>query len=452
MLLLAAVLWWAAVLPSPAHAGPGSSAPYTSALDNGIIRVGIDANAGGVISYLSPSNSSTNLINTYDLGREVQQSYYAGDQIDRTAEGQHRDWSPWAWNPIGAGDSYGNTTRVESLEITPSTIHVKSRPLLWDMNNELCECTMRTWITLEGGRVRVHNRLNVWRTDTRWTVMARAQELPAAYPIADLPRVVSYTGGTPFTGGPTSEIPKPAMGWIANWMTREHWAACVNQGNWGVGVYTPGRSKFSGGLYGGPGGGTDSVNSCFLSPIEPVPLDRTTRFDYDYWLAVGNVDTIRQQFYEARQAAFSPPAGFPSGDGQVWNFNSNGDFGGWRPAANITGSSVINGRLEAVATSVDPQFHSPPFAKPARNWNVTVRLRNGTPSSTAQLFFTNSEFEMWSESKSKRINIVPNSPFRDYTFDMSDVPTWRGAIEHVRLDPVEAAGSFAIDWIRIGSD
>ncbi len=450
LLLLALLLWYAGVPPSPAHAGHGWSAPYTSALDNGIIKVGIDANAGGVISYLSPSGSATNLLNTYDLGREVQQSYYAGDEIDRTAEGQRRRWSPWPWNPIGAGDSYGNRAQVQALEVTPSTIYVKTRPLLWDMNNELCDCTMRTWITLEGGRVRVHNRLTTWRTDSRWAVVPRTQELPAAYPIADLPRVVSYTGSRPFTWGPISEIPKPVTGW-ADWITREHWAACVNQQDWGVGVYTPGRSTVIGGLYGGPGGGTDSINSCYLSPLETVPLDRTTKFDYDYWLAVGTVDRIRQQFYAARQAAFSPPPGFPHGDGQVWSFNSNGDFGGWRPVANISSSSVTSGRLEADATSGDPYVHSATIGKPARDWNVTVRLRNGTPSSTAQLFFTTTDDQTWSGSKSKRIDIAPNSPYTEYTFDMSDVSTWRGTIDHLRLDPAEASGSFAIDWIRVGS-
>ena len=121
-----------------------------------------------------------------------------------------------------------------------------------------------------------------------------------------------------------------------------------------------GRSKVIGGLYGSPGGGTSSINSCYLSPIETVPLDRTTRFDYDYSLAVGTVDQIRQQFYEARQSAASPPAGFPSRRGQVWAFDSNGDFGGWRPTAKIAASSVTSGRLEADATSGDPYAYSPP--------------------------------------------------------------------------------------------
>jgi hypothetical protein len=440
------------LLPHTADAGPGTLAQYTSALDNGVIRVGIDANAGGVISYVSPSGSSTNLINTYDLGREVQQSYYAGEKIDRLAEGQSPIWSPWTWNPIGAGDTFGNPAIVQELEITPTTLYVNVRPLLWDMDNAACECYMRTWITLEGGRVRVHNRLTVHRTDSRWGAVSRAQELPAAYPIADLSRIVSYTGPAPFKWGAVSEIPlsDASDNWVTDWVTGEHWGACVNESNFGVGVYTPGRRRVLGGIYGRPGGDTHSLNSCYIAPAELTALDRTTRFDYDYWLAVGTVDQIRQQFYAARQTIGSPPAGFPAGDAQVWGFNADGDFGGWRPAHGISTTTVTSGRLEGRATNGDPYLHSPELGKPARNWNITVRLRNGTPSSTAQLFFTTTADKSWSSSKSKRIAIAPNSSFREYTFDMSDVSTWRGTIFGLRLDPAEAAGSFAIDWIRVG--
>ncbi len=444
---------WLAALPPAAEAGHGSPAPYTSALDNGILKVGIDANAGGAISYLSPSGSSTNLINTFDLGREVQQSYYAGNPVDRSAEGQRRPWSPWAWNPIGAGDAYGNRPLIDALEVTSTTIYVKSQPLLWDMNDELCECMFRTWITLEGGRVRVHNRLTTSRTDTRWPVVPSIQELPAVYPIADLPRVVSYTGSKPFAWQPISEISRPATGWISTWNTREHWGACVNQGDWGMGVYTPGRSTVIGGLYGSPGGGPDTVNTCYLSPI----ADGSARSDDQVRLRLLrslSARSTRSGTSSTRRGNLRSHLrqGSPAGDGQVWSFDSDGDFGGWHAVANIASSSVTSGRLEADATNGDPYVHSATIGTPARDWKVTLRLRNGTPSSTAQLFFTTAADQTWTASKSKRIRIAPNSPYQEYTFDMSDVSTWRGTIDRLRLDPAEASGSFAIDWIRIGSD
>ena len=424
---------------------------YTSSLNNGVIKVGIDAaNMGGAITYLSEATSPTNLINIYDRGRAVQQSYYAGTAVDRRAEGQfYPNYSPWPWNPITAGDVYGNRGSVIDLQNTATSMYVKTRPLLWDMPLEQCECVFETWMTLEGRSVRVHNKLTATRTDDRWDVLSRDQELPAVYPTSSLPEVVSYTGDQPFTGEPTSAIPDdPASFWSA-WNTPESWGACVNASGFGVGVYTPGRTRFIGGLYGSPGGGSRASSTCYLSPLEVAPLDKTSTFEYDYWLTVGTLDQIRQEAYALHQSIPSPPAGLPAGDSQVWNFDADGDRGGWTPA-NVAASSVNGGAFNATSTGSDPQIHSARIEKPAADDKVVLRLRNDTPGTSAQLFFTTVADGGWSESKSKRIATLPNSDFTTYTFDMSTVPGWTGTITGLRLDPAEAAGSFAIDSIRIG--
>ncbi|MGZ5341412.1 MAG: fibronectin type III domain-containing protein [Solirubrobacterales bacterium] len=425
---------------------------YTSSLNNGVIKVGIDATEmGGAITYLSEATSPTNLINIYDRGRAVQQSYYAGADVNRSAEGQHPFYSPWPWNPITAGDVYGDRATVIASQNTSTTMYVKTRPLLWDMPLEQCECVFETWVTLEDRRVRVHNKLTTTRTDNRWNVLSRDQELPAVYPIANLPQVVSYTGSQPFTGEPTSDIPEDPTSFWSAWTTLESWGACANASGFGVGVYTPGRARFIGGLFGNPNGGSGSNNTCYLSPLEVAPLDKTSTYEYDYWLTVGTIDQIRQEVYELHQSIPPPPTGFPAGDSQVWNFDADGDFGGWTPILNIASSSVSGGAFNATSTSSDPYMYSARIEKPAADNKVVVRLRNGTPSATAQLFFTTAADSAWSESKSKRITTLPNSDFTTYTFDMSTVPGWIGTITDLRLDPAEATGTFAIDWIRIGN-
>ena len=46
------------------------------ALDNGVIRVGVNVSSyGGAITHLSASGSSYNLVNNHDRGRQIQQSY-----------------------------------------------------------------------------------------------------------------------------------------------------------------------------------------------------------------------------------------------------------------------------------------------------------------------------------------------------------------------------------------
>ena len=416
-----------------------------------MIKVGIDSTRGGVISYLSPSGSTTNYINVYDPGREVQQSYYAGQPLDRRAEGQNSIWSPWTWNPIGAGDSYGNRAVVLSSSITPTTIYVKTQPLLWDMYRELCQCVFETWVTLEGRRVRVHNKLTTFRSDNRWNAVANPQELPATYPIADLSRVISYTGSRPFTWGPTSEIPKSTTWVWSQWTTPESWGACTNTSGFGVGVYTPGRTWFFGGLNRNPSGGSTSVDSCYLAPVEDVALDKTTTFEYDYWLVLGTIDQIRRHVYVLHQSQPPPPDGFPAGDEQTWNFNAYGDLGGWSPANQIASLWVSGGALRGTSTGPDPYLWSPPMDKPAQDNQIFVRLRNGTPSTRAQIFFTTDQDPSWDATKSKIHRIYPNSGFSVYRFDMSDIPGWTGRIRRLRLDPVEATGTFAVDWVRIGN-
>ena len=59
--------------PSEAHV------PRMSYIENGDLRLGIDLNLGGAITYLAPAtNRELNLINSHDWGRQVQLSYYSG--------------------------------------------------------------------------------------------------------------------------------------------------------------------------------------------------------------------------------------------------------------------------------------------------------------------------------------------------------------------------------------
>lgn len=269
-------------------------------LDNGVIRVGADLNYGGSITYLSRSDEDRNLINNHDRGRQVQQSYYAGESLDRRAEGQRGDWSPWPWNPIGAGDAYGNLPRVTASSNDNGIVYVKCIPLLWDMNNEPAECFFETWITLEESTVRIRNRLVIHRTDTRWGIKPRHQELPAVYTIGDLNFLYTYAGTAPFTHAPITQISNNGPPW-AYWgieERHENWAALVDGNGWGVGVYTPQTECFVGGFHGTPGGGTDDASTGYVAPLRTESFDKNTVYEYESCLIVGTLDEIRAIVYE----------------------------------------------------------------------------------------------------------------------------------------------------------
>lgn len=66
-------------------------------LDNGTIRLGVDLARGGCISYFSPSGRDENVVNNFDLGRQIQMSFYSGpvpftvgDKKPAAALGAHR--------------------------------------------------------------------------------------------------------------------------------------------------------------------------------------------------------------------------------------------------------------------------------------------------------------------------------------------------------------------------
>src|SRR5688572_11743353 len=92
-----------AALVTPATAASSNIGPRGEELlllDNGTVKVGIDRAKGAAITWLSWTAYPKNAVNIADPGRLIQQSYYAGLRLDRKADGQHKAWSPWAWNPI----------------------------------------------------------------------------------------------------------------------------------------------------------------------------------------------------------------------------------------------------------------------------------------------------------------------------------------------------------------
>src|SRR3954462_10017281 len=160
---------------------PKSHAPRMTYLDNGTIKLGVDLNLGGAVTYLSKSGDALNLINSWDWGRQVQMSFYAGP-VPFTPNGKQpaKEWRGLGWNPIQAGDHFGNRSKTVEHANDGKTLYVKCVPMQWPLDNEPGECTFETWYSLEGNAVRVRCRLVNARSDkTQWP--ARMQELPAVY-------------------------------------------------------------------------------------------------------------------------------------------------------------------------------------------------------------------------------------------------------------------------------
>lgn len=124
--------------------------PKELVADNGKLTVKFDLTRGGAISWISNSGSQRSLVNIADEGRYIQQSYYAGKSLDRKADGQSPNWSPWAWNPIQVGDAFRNRAKILDYKQSKDTLYVKCIPMQWDMNNRPAEAEMEQWTFLNG--------------------------------------------------------------------------------------------------------------------------------------------------------------------------------------------------------------------------------------------------------------------------------------------------------------
>lgn len=417
-------------------------------LDNGTIKLKVNLDLGGAITYLSPSTSTVNLINNFDRGRQIQQSYYAGTMLDRRAEGQHATWSPWSWNPIQVGDAFGHTARILESGITDGVIYTKTLPLLWDMNNESAQCLIEQWTRLDRNTVHVRCKLTCQRTDNRWSVVRAAQEIPAIYTNGWLPNLWTYVGGAPWTNAPMTKIVQSGPPWTywgpttARRGLLEHWAANLDAKGWGLGVYCEAADLFAGGFAGKPGsGGEFSGNTSYIAPLAYAELEKNSVFEYEYDLILGTLEQIRSFAYQQHALNKQP---------MHWWFNRNGDFEKWMMTNQVTSATVSGGVLSFQVTGADPYLYSPfnlGFAAEQNRW-LHLRMKNQTAGTMAQIFWED-ETGSYEEARSNIFTISANdSDFKEYHLNLGAVASWKGTIYHFRVDPTaNMTGKIEIDYI-----
>jgi hypothetical protein len=235
-----------------------------------------------------------------DPGRLIQQSYYAGKSLNRTADGQSRDWNPWPWNPIQGGGvgSWARVTRFES--INGKVLHSETIPKLWDMPDEAATAVMRQWTSFEPGLsnvIAVRCELESQRSDDdRWGApVPRSQEVPACYFTRNFGRIKSYLGG----GHWRDESHPPGPPWGQTTPPRQS-MACFNAQGQGIGIFSPVATEA---WNFGPhrtGDTSDPVaGPCVhVAPLDRVGLGGRAKYAYRYWLVVGSEAKVAERLDE----------------------------------------------------------------------------------------------------------------------------------------------------------
>ncbi len=409
-------------------------------LDNGTIRLGVDLSLGGAITWLSRAGDGANVINSWDWGRQVQMSYYAGPVPFVVGDKRPaRQWAHIGWNPIQAGDDFGHGSRTLEHRSDGRTLYVKCIPMQWPLDDVPGECTFESWLELEGAVVKARCRLVNARADTT-PYNARGQELPAVYTNGPWHRLMTYNGARPFTGDAVTQLEaKPPPQW-SMWMGTENWSALVDDAGWGVGVWNPGCLRFGGGFNGKPGAGGAKDGACgYLAPHRVEVLDHNITHEYRYDLVLGTVDEIRAHVYRQPRPAPRPAWAFEN-DRQGWSYLHARDTG-W----------PVHGELNVQITEADSAVISPQFFCRAEDVGaLVIDAAFQTAESRAQLFWATLDAPGFEEKRALFFEVKGDGEYREYRVRLAESPAWQGGIIQLRIDPAsQPGGSVRLRAIRL---
>lgn len=273
-ILLAALALACATL----HAGP---MPDPEFIDNGVIRLGIDRSAGGSIFHFGPSGENApNLLNHYDKGRFIQQSYYGRE------DGSEWAGKPWRWNPVQGGGYRGEAAEEVTIERDGDTLRVVSKPRHWATGEHVDEAEMESVITLRGPVAEIEFLFRYTGDEDH---PPRHQELPAVFVDAEYPDLVYVADGV---------LQRKVPGWPNERIdAEESWAAYLNEADEGIGVLFPGTTEVTCYRYEGDGKTGPTGSACsYFAPVRTFAVTPGLEFRYKVYLTVGSLEEIRERF------------------------------------------------------------------------------------------------------------------------------------------------------------
>jgi len=397
---------------------------YNSYLDNGVVRIGVDTTKGGTITYFASHEdpSFRDVVNDYDMGRMIQQSYYAGPV---PFEGANWMGDDWPWNPVAAGDKDNYISTVLEHTNDGQTIYIKRIPKQWGLSNVDSECTTEEWIELKDNVAIVRCRLINNRSDTTFYPI-RNQELPAVYTNNTFRYIYTYEGDVPFTNDSMSQIisPDPTPPWTYYYAT-ENWTALVDSGEWGLGVYHPGVQITAAGYHNNP---YSPAATGYVSPIRAEYIDYNIVYEYEYYLILDDLSDIRSYVYQHR------PDPLP-------NFQFIKDRQGWYYYNTVDAGFPIDGYVRVDLNAGDPYMHSPLGMWDSSDTpKLYIRARYNSIYTSAQVFWREPQGSM-SGAKSVTFTVIPDGQWHTYEVNLASDPDYTGMIWQYRFDPVPAGSA-----------
>jgi hypothetical protein len=400
--------------------------PRMTFLDNGQVRLGLDLALGGAVTFISSKQHPGNIINSADLGRQIQMSHYSGPWPFEVGDKKpHKAWAGLGWNPIQTGDCYMNPSRVVEHRNNGKEIYIKCVPMQWPLDNVPGDCLFETWTSLDGAMVHMRYRCTNQRSD-KTAYHPGSQELPAVYTISRLGRLMSYTGNKPFTQDALTQVTND---WRKPWpwtrfVATERWAALVDSDGWGLGVFKNDGGEFHGGVYGDSRSDDPKHDStAYVAPIHQENFDHNIIYEHRTEFMVGRLSDIRKRFNEL--ATRKPPAWRFAKDRQHWTVRDAGDQG-----------FPMNGEWRIKFGAKKPRLEGPIQCWRAESASkIDLQIAYVGHATAARLFWKRLDDDQCDLKKSFELNLKPDGKFHTYRLNLASSAEYRDLIIGLALEP-----------------
>jgi hypothetical protein len=412
---------------------PALPTPKMTFLDNGEVRIGMDLALGGAVTFISSRDHPGNIINSADLGRQIQMSHYSGPWPFEVGDKKPNPaWAGLGWNPIQTGDCYLNPSKVVTHTNDGKELYIKCIPMQWPLSNVPGDCVFETWTTLEGPVIHMRYRCTNQRQDpTRYRPCP--QELPAVYTISRLSRLMSYTGDQPFTEDQLTHI---ANDWHKPWpwtrfIATEAWAAVVDDHDWGLGVFKVDGGEFHGGIYGDERSEDPKHNSTtYVAPIHLENFDYNIVYEHRTEFVVGHLAEIRKRFNQ--MAPRTPPSWRFAQDRQHWTVRDATDQGFPLPGEWRIKFGDKKARLESGVRCWRAD------AAPGLDLQAAY---TGKKPITLRVLWKRLDEDRFDSQRSLSLELSPDGKFHTYHLELRSSPGYRGLLTGLALESVTQPGA-----------
>ena len=271
--------------------------------ENEFYKVGVELAWGGGLTVIIDKhapNGLENLLNRFDTGRLVQQSYYGTNQPPFVC-GEFMG-CVWSYNPVQGGDRSNAKSKLVDLKISSDRVYIKCRPRDWGHEAWYTPSYMENTYILDGDIIRVDNRFTDF---SGWEHPVAGQEVPAFYTISYLDNFWFYDGDKPWQNDDLS-VRRDLIFWPEDWPRhrfplpqgeKEPWCAWTDINDWGIGLYVPNIDGYVGGRHQHDGSKDPYAGSCsYVAPIKGMSIKTFIPIEYSYLICTGDLQNIRKKF------------------------------------------------------------------------------------------------------------------------------------------------------------